>query len=72
MLSEEGRVAVVVVSGCVEKKEGRVPKKLLNSPALPVGLNDARAAELKRRFVYAVFSQIPLNQNRAKVQRRPR
>lgn len=39
MLSEEGRVAV---SGRAEKKEGRAPKKLLNSSALPAGLNDAR------------------------------
>lgn len=70
MLSEEGGRAAV--SGCVEKKEGRAPKKLLNSLPLPVRLNDARAAELKRRFVYGVFSQIPLNQNRAKVPRRPR
>lgn len=53
MLSEEGRV---VVSGCAEKEEGRAPKKLLNSSALPVGLNDARGGIKATLCLRRVFS----------------
>lgn len=46
----------MVVSGCVEKKEGRAPKKLLNSSALPVCLNEARGGIKATLCLRRVFS----------------